>query len=122
LIKKNSSKKKLFVLCIIVLITLFISTYHNIENNKRKDITYSAQQYLTTGMFNKYKLYNVDFYHLLFSDTKEAILEVQGMEYKVPHKTAKYKLFMNKNSSGIWSVNKLVPISNMDSLNENETN
>jgi hypothetical protein len=93
-------------------IIIYLQFMDIVENSKRKDMTYSAQQYLTTGIFNKYKLYNVEYYHLLFSDTKESILQVQGIEYSVPHKTATYKLYMQKNSSGIWSVEKVVPISN----------
>jgi len=112
LIKKNTSKKKHLILYLLILTLILLFACHNIENSKRKNMTYSAQQYLTTGIFNKYKLYNVEYYHLLFSDTKESILEVQGIEYSGPHKTGTYKLYMQKNSSGIWSVEKVVPLSN----------
>lgn len=118
LILKKKAKFKygsIIIFCIIVL--LILVTRHNMELNKDTDMTYSAKQYLTTGFFNNYKLYTVDYYHLTFSDTKNAILEVQGMEYKIPHETVKYRLTMQKDNKGIWSVKTLVPLSNEKSSN-----
>lgn len=115
--KKYKLKNKLIVFfCIIFFVFLLVR--HNIDNSKRSDITYSAEQYLTTGFFNSYKLYNVDYYHLIFSDTKNAILEVQGMEYKVPHKTVKYRMIMHKDNNGLWNVNRLEPLSDVEDINE----
>jgi acetoacetate decarboxylase len=91
---------------------------HNIENNKSKNMVYSAEHYLTTGFFNNYKLYNVDYYHLVFSDTKNAILEVQGMAYKVPHATVKYRIIMQKDNSGVWNVKTLEPLSTLENTNQ----
>mgnify|MGYP006924218031 CR=1 FL=1 len=108
--------KSIVIFCIIVFIILL--GIHNLENSKRTNMNYSAKQYLTTGFFNNYKLYTVDYYHLTFSDTKNAILEVQGMEYKIPHKTVKYRMMMQKDNKGIWSVKTLVPLSNIENANE----
>ena len=114
--RPRSKYKSIVIFCIIVFILLL--GRHNLENSKRTNMTYCAKQYLTTGLFNNYKLYTVDYYHLTFSDTKNAILEVQGMEYKIPHKTVKYRMMMQKDNKGIWSVKTLLPLSNIESANE----
>ena len=114
--KPGFKYKSIIIFCIIVFIILL--EIHNLENSKRTNMTYSAKQYLTTGFFNNYKLYTVDYFHLTFSDTKNAILEVQGMEYNVPHNTVKYRITMQKDNKGLWSVKTLVPLSNIESANE----
>lgn len=114
--KKFIFSKKFIILILVFLLCCFIKNQIN-ENNKT-DITSSAEQYLTTGFFNKYKLYKIDTYHLLFSDGTKAILEVQGMEYASPHKTEQYKLTMLKNSRGLWNVDKVEEISNYENNNE----
>lgn len=116
--KKNPKHKNTLIVFFCILVFILIIVIHNIQNSKNTDINYSAKHYLTTGFFNNYKLYNVDYYHLVFSDTKIAILEVQGMEYKVPHKTVKYRIIMQKNSEGLWSVKTLEPLSYLENVNQ----
>ncbi len=116
--KKKSKHKNISIVIFCIVVFIVLLARHNIENDKRTDITYSAEHYLTTGFFNNYKLYNVDYYRIVFSDTKNAILEVQGMEYKVPHKIVKYRMIMQKDRDGLWSVKTLAPLSNLETTNE----
>lgn len=110
--KKYLTKNKFILISFAFILFSFFFLHHNIETNNCKDITYSAKDYLTTGWFNKYKLYNLETHKLIFSDTKYAILEVSGIECKLPHAIVYYKLFMNKDSKGIWYVTKLESVSN----------
>jgi hypothetical protein len=116
--KKHKAKKAYIIIAIIIIVTTILIK-HNINSNKSKDINYAAKQYLTTGFFNSYKLYNVYYSHLVFSDSNDAILNVRGMQAKAPHATVSYKLKMSKNSSEVWHVNKVDPLSDVQYLEEN---
>lgn len=95
--------KKLIALIFLALLTISYVNY-KVKLNKRRDITYAANYYMTSGIFNTHKLYKIDSYNLKFSSDDESILIVSGMEEKSPHKTVTYKLTMLKTSSGIWKV------------------
>lgn len=93
----------------IILILFSISTFINykVNLNKSKDISYVVEHYLTSGLFNKYKLYSTDSIHLSFSDNSIAVVDVTGKEKKSPHPNVKYKLFLEKNKKGAWKVKKV---------------
>ncbi|KHD35965.1 hypothetical protein NL50_11875 [Clostridium acetobutylicum] len=96
------NKKPLIAAFLVILIIFYID--HRINLNKLHDITYAADYYMTSGVFNTHKLYKVDSYNLKFSSNDESILFVSGIESKSPHKTITYKLTMLRNSSGIWRL------------------
>ncbi|PJI07365.1 MULTISPECIES: hypothetical protein [Clostridium] len=98
--------KKLITLIFLVLLIISYANY-KINLNKRRDITYAANYYMTSGIFNTHKLYKIDSYILKFSSDDESILLVSGMEEKSPHKTVSYKLTMIKTSSGIWKLKRI---------------
>lgn len=116
---KKHKIKKIYIVIAATIITATILIHHNIESNKNKDINYAVKQYLTTGFFNSYKLYNIDSSHLIFSDSNDAILDVRGMQAKAPHATISYKVKMSKDSRGVWYINKVDPLSDVQYLEEN---
>ncbi|MDP4143763.1 MAG: hypothetical protein Q8936_04675 [Bacillota bacterium] len=99
-------KKKipLFLFILLIFVSSFLLYTNN--QNKYKDITNAAENYVTTGFFNEHKLYKIDKFHLIFSDNNESIMEVTGMEEKPPHKYTTYRLNMKKNKEGLWTVTK----------------
>lgn len=107
--------KYLLILLILFIATLYI--HHKIIIDKCSDITYAAEHYATSGLFNSNKLYEVDSYNLKFSDNHTSIIIVTGISNKVPHEIVTYKLTMIKNSSGIWSVKDAtkIPTENINS-------
>lgn len=110
---KKQSHYFLIIPCLIIfIICIFIINYYKSTNNK--DITAAANQYVTTGFFNKNRLLKIDKYKLVFSDSNNAILEVQGMEYKAPHETIVLKLTMSKNKHGFWYVKKAEALNNFN--------
>lgn len=97
--------KKIVPILIVVLIILAIGgARYRYNVNKYRDLDYTVQKYVTSGLFNKYKLYRVDDIKLSFSDGDVAVMSVSGMESKSPHKNVKYKVFLEKTKSGIWRV------------------
>lgn len=117
--KKKNKVKKIYIVTAAIIIIIVILIRSSINNNNNKDINFVAKQYLTTGFFNKYKLYNVDHSYITFSGSNDAILNVRGMETKAPHTTVSYSLKMSKDTSGIWHVKKISPLSDLQYLNEN---
>ncbi len=91
------------VFAIIVVCTISYRYNHN----KYKDLNYAAQTYITTGLFNKYKMYKIDKMDVSFSDGTLAIISVTGPQDKAPHKNVNYKIFLEKRKSGIWKVKKV---------------
>ncbi|URZ15535.1 hypothetical protein [Clostridium felsineum] len=104
--------KKIFILAFSAFLIILYADYR-INLSKRSDITYAANYYMTSGIFNTHKLYKIDSYTLKFASTDESILFVSGIESKSPHKTVTYKLTMLK-TYGIW---KLKHIEQANSLN-----
>ena len=109
--RKKKARKFFIIFLFLFILTIAFLINNRIKDLERKDITNAAEQYVTTGYFNKYKLFKIDHYHLLFSDNNNAILEVKGMECKVPHGTRTYKLTMSKDADGLWYVKTLAPVS-----------
>lgn len=118
--KKIHNLKKKQLIFISVIIIIFILIKYNFNSTKNKDINFAANQYLTTGIFNKYKLYNIEHSYLIFSDSNNAIINVMGIENKTSSVTTCYKLKMSKDTKGLWHVKKVLPISDIEFLNENK--
>lgn len=111
---QKKAYKYLLVASLIIIATLYI--HHKMIMNKCSDITYAAEHYATSGIFNNNKLYEVDSYNLRFSDNHKSIMIITGISNKVPHEIVTYKLTMIKNNSGIWSVSDAtkIPTENTD--------
>lgn len=116
--RKTKIKKIYIIITIFIIIIIILIRYNTNNYNKNKDISFAAKQYLTTGFFNSYKLFNVDNSYITFSDSNEAILNVKGMETKTPHATVYYKLKMSKDSRGVWHVKKVDSLSDIEYMNE----
>ncbi|AGK98721.1 hypothetical protein [Clostridium pasteurianum] len=117
--RKKTKVKKIYIVTAVFIIIIVILIKGSINNNNDKDINFAAKQYLTTGFFNSYKLYNIDHSYITFSSSNDAILNVRGMETRVPHATVSYSLKMTKDTSGIWHVKKISPLSDLQYLNAN---
>lgn len=105
--KKHPHYPLLFIIFIVFIIFLCLINYY--KNANRKDINAAASQYVTAGFFNQNRLCKIDKCRLIFSDTNTAVLIVEGMEYKAPHKTTVLKLNMSKDKQGLWYVKKAEP-------------
>lgn len=102
-------RKIAIILVIIVLVIAAGVARYKFSSNKYSDINYAAQRYITSGLFNKYKLYKVDELKISFSDGSLAVMSVSGMLDKAPHNSVKYKIFLEKNKNGLWKVKKVYP-------------
>jgi hypothetical protein len=96
------------IIAVVVVIAVGTVVYIN-SQNKHRDIKYSVERYLTTGIFNRYKLYKLDKMDVSFSDGSLAVMSVSGLQDKAPHKSVNYKIFMEKSDSGVWKVKKVYP-------------
>jgi uncharacterized protein YpmB len=97
-------KKIIPIILIIIVIFAGCTASYRYSHNKYRDINFTAQKYVTTGFLNKYKLYKIDKMDVVFSDGSRAIMSVTGLQDKAPHKNVSYKIFLEKNRSGIWKV------------------
>lgn len=98
------------VVIILVIILLFIAAgvaRYKYSSTKYSDINYAAEKYITTGLFNKYKLYKVDEMKISFSDGSLAVMSVSGILDKAPHNNVSYKVFLEKSKNGLWKVKKV---------------
>ena len=71
------------------------------------DINYAVKNYFTTGIFNKYRIYNMEDVTLSFSNGKAAFIKVKGISGKTPHHKVEYTVFLEKNINGTWKVKKV---------------
>lgn len=95
-------------ICILISISLMVSILYYTNNlNKCRNFNYALNRYFTTGIFNRYKLYNIDNTQLYFSNGKVSFLKIDGISAKSPHERTNYTVFMQKNSYGIWKVEKV---------------
>lgn len=103
--------KKIFFIIIIILSTFFsITIYKLYKNNIKKysDITYAIDHYFKSGMFNKYKMDNIDtiFIYKYTLDSSQA--EVCGKDNNIPHETVKYKVYLTKDiRKNKWSIKEI---------------
>jgi hypothetical protein len=112
LYKGGDAVKKFFVLLTTLMITLlFVFLYVKYTQNKYKDITYTVERHMTTGLFNSHKLYSINNLELTFSDNIVAVVNVYGLQKKVPHMQVSYKVFLEKKKDGTWKVQRVYPLS-----------
>ncbi|NEZ47201.1 hypothetical protein FDF74_08260 [Clostridium niameyense] len=106
--------KKLIVILLLIT-SIFGATHYIYKSAKEKDITYSVEKYMTSNLFNKHKMYNIDNFNLIFSDGNMAVVKVYGTTKKSPHKKVCYNVFLDKNNKGSWKVKKVYKNTNSDS-------
>lgn len=100
--------KRLLVLFIIVVIVLgAIVIRYKYNNNKYSDVTYAARHYITTGVFNNYRLYKINDMKVSFSDGNMAVMTISGLLDKAPHNMVKYEVILEKKTNGVWKVSKV---------------
>ena len=100
--------KKFLMICLSIILVGGLVKYTYITNNS-KNIDYVVERYFTTGIFNNYALYDIGTINLSFSNGSVAVVKVDGMEKKPPHKKVAYSAFLEKNSQGVWKVKKVYP-------------
>lgn len=100
--------KKFFALFLSVILVGGLIKYTYITS-KSKNIDYAVKRYFTTGIFNNYKMYNVETINLSFSNGSIAVVKVEGIAKKLPNKKVSYSAFLEKNSRGTWKVKKVYP-------------
>ncbi|NMM65054.1 hypothetical protein HBE96_20945 [Clostridium sp. P21] len=98
-------KKFLILLLPIILVSCFIR--YNYTISKSTDIKYVIEEYFTTGILNSYKMCTVSKVNLSFSNGNIAVVKIDGMEDKSPHKKVSYNVFLEKNNKGNWKVKKV---------------
>lgn len=98
--------KKYLSICIaiVMLLTALKCQY---TRNRCKDLAYSVEHNLTSGMFNSHKLYSVKKCSVEFSDGNIAVVKVYGTQKKSPHAKITYNVFAEKSKSGVWNVKKI---------------
>ncbi|MCM0646971.1 hypothetical protein NBE98_01110 [Clostridium swellfunianum] len=103
-------RTRIHIIPIFIILTLIIASCtiaYRYSQNKYKDINFTAERYLTTGLLNKFKLYKVEKMDISFSDGSLAVITVSGLENKAPHKNVMYKMILEKNKYGVWKVRKV---------------
>lgn len=100
--------KKILIIIIIIFVILGSSVFKYIQNNEKyKDVNFTASHYITSGLFNKYKLFKINDLKLSFSDGTMAIVTVSGLLDKAPHDLVKYNILLEKKNNGTWKVAKV---------------
>ncbi len=80
---------------------------YNYTSSKCKNVNYVVKKYFTTGILNNYKMCDISTINLCFSNGTVAVVKVEGMEDKSPHKQTAYNVFLEKNSKGIWKIKNI---------------
>lgn len=100
-------KKKLFIIASIIIFILILR--YEIISYRCRDIDYAVKRCMTTGIFNRYKMYKIDNYTLTFSDGCVAYIKVEGIQNNAPHSRIAYNILMEKQKNGIWARKKVYP-------------
>lgn len=100
--------KKFLLICLSLILTGGLIKYIYISN-RCKNINYAVENYFTTGFLNNYKMYELNNISLSFSNGTIAVVKLDGLEQKSPHKKVTYSVFLEKNSRGIWKVKNVYP-------------
>ncbi|OFI05878.1 hypothetical protein CLOACE_14960 [Clostridium acetireducens DSM 10703] len=103
--------KKKVIIFFIFTISIFIIKY-KYTYYKCRNINYAAENYLTKGFFNKYKIYGINRSQIKFSDGKTAVIQIEGISKKTPRRNVSYNLFLEKNQNQIWKIKKIYKNSN----------
>lgn len=100
---------KLILIVSIIFISLSYVKYKHYINNS-KDINYVVHEYFTSGIFNNYKMYNINNLNLSFSNGNIALVNINGTKKKLSHQEVYYNVLLEKQFSGIWKIKKIYPL------------
>ncbi|AZV55616.1 hypothetical protein [Clostridium sp. AWRP] len=100
--------KKFIIIFISILLTVTMIEKIYVSY-KCRDINYAVKNYFTTGIFNRYKLYNMGNINMYFSNGTVAFIKVSGISAKMPHEKLEYTIFTQKNARGVWKIKKVYP-------------
>lgn len=100
-------KKLLMITLFIVVIGGFIK--YTYITNRCKSIDSAVQYYFSAGIFNDYRMYNIGNINLSFSNGNMAVVKIDGMEKKSPHRKVAYSVFLERSNQGTWKVKKVYP-------------
>lgn len=92
------------LLCVIIIGGIVTYTY---SSPKRADVKYTVEKYFTSGIFNNYKMCSISTLDLSFSNGTIAVVKIEGLENKAPHKKTAYNVFLEKSNKGLWQVKKI---------------
>lgn len=98
--------KKYLSICIAIVMLLTTLKYQY-TRSRCKDLVYSVEHNLTSGIFNCHKLYSIKKCSVEFSDGNMAVVKVYGTQKKSPHAKIAYNVFAEKSKSGVWNVKKI---------------
>lgn len=98
-------RKKIFLG--VILFFLIATMKVSFTSHECKDSAYALQHYMTNNIFNKYKLYHIDSFSLNYSDSTICVFTVNGITKKEPRKRISCNVFLEKNSKGIWKVQRV---------------
>ncbi len=104
--KKVNKLKSLISVTLVFILIIYIFSFR-FSSMKYKNVDYAIEKYMTSGLFNDYRLYSMKNYKIKFSDGISCIAEVDGIEDKRPYKTVKYNIHLKKNKSGIWKLSEI---------------
>jgi hypothetical protein len=102
--------KKFILPALIVFLTLGIFDYIY-TSNKYKNLLYSVEHSLTTGIFNSHKLKSIDTFSISYKDENIAVVTVSGTKKNSTQKTVKYELLLKKNINKLWKVQNIYNLS-----------
>ncbi|MBC2580188.1 hypothetical protein [Clostridium sp. DJ247] len=100
--------KKILIIVLSVFLVGGVIKY-SYTTNRCRNIDYAVERYFTTGFFNNYRLDNIGTMNLSFSNGIMAVVKVDGMTRKTPHKRVAYSVFLEKSNNGVWKVRKIYP-------------
>jgi len=105
--EKKKRRKKIIISILLIIIAIAGIAKYNYTQIKSKEMEYSVKKIFTTGLINKYKMYDVNNINLTFSDGKTAVVNVNGLLKKAPHHRVSYEVFLEKGKSGTWKVERV---------------
>ena len=105
--KKKKHRRRVGISILLITIAIACIAKYNYSQNKSKDMEYSVKKFFTSGLLNKYKMYDVNKINLTFSDGTTAVVNVNGILKKAPHYRVSYEVFLEKSKSGAWKVERV---------------
>ncbi|AOR22866.1 hypothetical protein [Clostridium taeniosporum] len=96
-----------FLILSTILLSSFIITKEIYIQKRCVDLAYSVEHYFTTGFNKNDKLLRVQEMSLIYSDGKNAIVEVSGLSKEEPHKETTLKGNFKKNKNNSWILEEV---------------
>lgn len=115
---KNKLNVKVYIgiiLSSIIISSLYIS-YNIYTNLECHDLSYSVEYNFTHGIDSKNKFSFIEKMSLVHSSENRAVVKITGLDKKPPHKRKVVISSFTKNSSNVWSLEKVYKDSETDAL------